>query len=99
MLTWSRHINRNVPEIERLQHERRKGRPPSKREEVLLQLTEAENKELKIGFWIPDLSDEGVVTRLSKWNGDWSSLSTMKFVRFTSDGEKQPSSFPPKGLS
>ena len=94
-----RHINRSVPEIEQLQHERRKGRPPSKREEALLQRTEAENKELKTGFWMPDLSDEGVIKTLPRWNRDWSALSMMKFIRFTADGGKQPSAFPPKGLS
>ena len=94
-----RHINRDVPEIEQLQHERRKGRPPSKREEALLQRTDTENKELKTGFWMPDLSNEDVVKALPRWNQVWSSLSAMKFIRFTSDGGKQPSTFPPKGLS
>ena len=98
-LILHRHINRSVPEIEQLQHERRKGRPPSKREEALVQRTEAENKELKTGFWMPDLSDEGVIKTLPRWNRDWSALSMMKFIRFTADGGKQPSAFPPKGLS
>ncbi|OJJ79709.1 translation machinery-associated protein 16 [Aspergillus glaucus CBS 516.65] len=95
----TRHINRDVPEIEQLQHERRKGRPPSKREEALLQRTDTENKELKTGFWMPDLSNEDVVKVLPRWNQVWSSLSAMKFIRFTHDGGKQPSTFPPKGLS
>lgn len=94
-----RYINRDVPEIEQLQHERRKGRPPAKREEVLLQRTETENKELKTGFWLPDVTQEDVVAALRRWNGDWSSLSTMKFIRITADGGKQASAFPPKGLS
>ncbi|EAW09494.1 translation machinery-associated protein 16 [Aspergillus clavatus NRRL 1] len=94
-----RYINRSVPEIEQLQSERRKGRPPSKREEALLQRTDAENKEFKTGFWMPDLSQEEVIKGLTAWNGDWSSLSMMKFIRITKDGGKQPSIFPPKGLS
>ncbi|KAK5684604.1 translation machinery-associated protein 16, partial [Elasticomyces elasticus] len=85
----TRYINRDIPEIEQLQHERRKGRPPAKREEVLLQRTETENKELKTGFWLPDVTNEDVVAALRRWNGDWSSLSTMKFIRITSDGGKQ----------
>jgi translation machinery-associated protein 16 len=98
-LVDSRFINRSVPEIEQLQSERRKGRPPSKREEALLQRTDAENKEFKTGFWMPDLSQEDVVKALSKWNENWSGLSSMKFIRLTKDGGKQASSFPPKGLS
>ena len=95
----NRFINRSVPEIEQEQSERRKGRPPSKREEALVQRTEVEDKEFKTGFWMPDLTQEGVVLALSKWNGNWSGLSTMKFIRLTKDGEKQASTFPPKGLS
>ncbi|KAI9370139.1 translation machinery-associated protein 16 [Aspergillus egyptiacus] len=95
----TRYINRSVPEIEQLQSERRKGRPPSKREEALLQRTEAENKEFKTGFWMPDLSQEEVVRDLVRWNENWSSLSSMKFIRLTKDGGKQQSNFPPKGLS
>ncbi|KAJ0426255.1 translation machinery-associated protein 16 [Aspergillus carlsbadensis] len=95
----TRFINRSVPEIEQLQSERRKGRPPSKREEALLQRTDAENKEFKTGFWMPDLSQEDVVRTLSRWNENWSGLSSMQFIRLTKDGGKQASSFPPKGLS
>ncbi|KAL3482431.1 translation machinery-associated protein 16 [Aspergillus californicus] len=95
----TRYINRSVPEIEELQSERRKGRPPSKREEALLQRTEAENKEFKTGFWMPDLGQEDVVKDLAKWNEHWSGLSNIKFIRLTKDGGKQSSAFPPKGMS
>ena len=98
-LVGCRYINRSVPEIEQLQSERRKGRPPSKREEALLQRTEAENKEFKTGFWMPDLTEEDVVSALKRWNGNWSGLSPLKFVRLTKEGGKQASTFPPKGLS
>ncbi|KAB8228391.1 translation machinery-associated protein 16 [Aspergillus alliaceus] len=94
-----RYINRSVPEIEQLQSERRKGRPPSKREEALLQRTDVENKEFKTGFWLPDLGQEEVLKALATWNGDWSGLSSMKFIRLTRDGGKQTSAFPPKGMS
>ncbi|KAL4810110.1 translation machinery-associated protein 16 [Aspergillus unguis] len=95
----ARYINRSVPEIEQLQSERRKGRPPSKREEALLQRTDVENKEFMTGFWMPDLTNEDVVRALVKWNGNWSGLSAMKFIRLVKDGGKQASTFPPKGLS
>ncbi|PYH98255.1 translation machinery-associated protein [Aspergillus ellipticus CBS 707.79] len=95
----ARYINRSVPEIEQLQSERRKGRPPTKREEALVERTDVENKEFKTGFWMPDFSDRSVILSLGSWNGDWSGLSTMKFIRITKDGGKQVSAFPPKGMS
>lgn len=94
-----RYINRGASEIEQLQSERRKGRPPGKREEALIQRTEAEDKELKTGFWAPDITQDDVVKRLKVWKGDWAGLGAMKFIRLTQDGTKHPSSFPPKALS
>ncbi|KAJ5820103.1 translation machinery-associated protein 16 [Penicillium riverlandense] len=94
-----RYINRDADEIEQLQQERRKGRPPSKREETLKLRTDTEEGEFRTGFWMPDLGDGDVLAALKSWNGDWSGLSTLKFVRFTKDGGKQTSSFPPKGMS
>ena len=98
-LTHSRCINRDEEEIAQLQQERRKGRPPSRREEALKQRTEAEDKEFKTGFWLPDLSDGDVLLALKHWNGHWSGLSMMKFIRLLKDGGKQASTFPPKGMS
>lgn len=40
-----------------------------------------DEKEYKAGFWMPDLTQEDVRTFLLAWNGDWSSLSAMKFIR------------------
>lgn len=48
---------------------------------------------------MPDISQREVIQKLASWNGDWSGLSTMKFIRLTKDGEKQSSVFPPKGMS
>lgn len=92
-------INRDGEELAQLQQERRKGRPPTRREEALKQRTQTEEKEFKTGFWMPDLSDKDVLLALKHWNGEWSGLSPMKFIRLTPDGVKQTSSFPPKGMS
>ncbi|KAL1968208.1 hypothetical protein VTN77DRAFT_2043 [Rasamsonia byssochlamydoides] len=94
-----RYIHRSDSELEQLRQERRKGRPPSKREDLLAQRIAEEEKEFKAGFWMPDLTDDDVRIRLTAWNGDWSSLSTIKFIRLSQDGDKRTSSFPPKGLS
>lgn len=92
-------IHRDADELAQLQQERRKGRPPTRREEALKQRTQTEEKEFKTGFWMPDLSDKDVLLALKHWNGEWSGLSAMKFVRLTQNGVKQTSGFPPKGMS
>ncbi|KAJ5153119.1 uncharacterized protein N7482_009597 [Penicillium canariense] len=94
-----KYINRDGEEIAQLKQERRKGRPPTRREEALSLRTETEEKEFKTGFWLPDLGDADVLHALKHWNGIWSGLSPMKFIRLTQDGVKQSSSFPPKGMS
>ncbi|EEA18978.1 translation machinery-associated protein 16 [Talaromyces marneffei ATCC 18224] len=92
-------IHRSDDELQELQEERRKGRPPSKREENLKQRTVTEEKEYRSGFWMPDVTQQEVRQQLKIWNGEWSSLSALKFIRFLEGGTKQPSTFPPKGLS
>jgi len=94
-----RWLHRGDEEVKQLQDERRKGRPPSKREENLQQRFTVEEKEYRSGFWMPDITLDDVRLQLKLWNGEWSSLSSMKFVRFYEDGSKQASTFPPKGLS
>ncbi|CRG88180.1 hypothetical protein PISL3812_05207 [Talaromyces islandicus] len=92
-------IHRGDEEVKQLQGERRKGRPPSKREENLQQRFTVEEKEYRSGFWMPDITQDDVRLQLKLWNGEWSSLSSMKFIRFSEGGSKQGSAFPPKGLS
>ncbi|CAI7678053.1 unnamed protein product [Penicillium pancosmium] len=95
----TKYIYRDGEELTQLKQERRKGRPPTKREEVLGQRTETEEKEFKIGFWVPDLTEMDVLVALKQWNGQWSGLSPVKFVRLVQDGEKKDSTFPPNGMS
>lgn len=70
-----------------------------KREEVLREKIEAEGREFESGFWLPDMGDEENIKKLAKWNGEWSSMSTLGFVRVARDGTRRKSIFPPKGLS
>ena len=58
-----------------------------------------EQREYNSGFWMPDMEDEHNLGLLRDWNGQWSSLSTLEYVRIARDGTKQTSSFPPKGQS
>ncbi|EER37766.1 conserved hypothetical protein [Histoplasma capsulatum H143] len=71
----TRFIARHQPELAQLQQERRPGRPPVKREEVLREKIEAEGREFESGFWLPDMSDEENIKKLAKWNGEWSSMT------------------------
>lgn len=60
---------------------------------------ELDNREYDSGLWIPDLRDEETLFSLRNWQGEWSGLNTMGFVRVTRKGEVKESSFPPKGQS
>ncbi|KAF3479965.1 uncharacterized protein GIQ15_06941 [Arthroderma uncinatum] len=93
------YLDRLKPELKEQQDAHRKGRPPSKRQEVLTEKIAAEEKEYETGFWMPDLESEDNMKRLRNWNQEWSAMSNLKFVRLTKDGGKRPSLFPPKGLS
>lgn len=79
--------------------ERRKGRPPSKREEVLSQNIDTEAKEFASGFWVPDMRGQDNLRKLKAWNKEWSAMSNIAFVRVSKDGGIKASSFPPRGLS
>lgn len=94
-----RYIDRDTEEIQQLQSERRKGRPPSKREEALKERVQVEDREYTAGLWMPDLSDQYALTGMRTWNGHWSGLSAIKFIRLRKDGEKLESTFPPKSMS
>ena len=92
-------MKRDDDELLELQANRRPGRPTSTREDRLRQRIEAEESEYNTGFWVPDMRDAESKTSLRQWSGDWSSLSSLRFIRMTKKGEIRISSFPPKGLS
>lgn len=58
-----------------------------------------EQKEHDTGFWMPDIEDEENLRLLRDWSGEWTSLSTLKYIRLSRSGLKHESSFPPKGES
>lgn len=93
------YLGRDEEELSNIQAERRSGRPPSTRETLLKQIQATERGEYSSGFWVPDLEDMSNLEKLKSWNGEWSSLAVIKFIRVTKDGEKKESSFPPKGQS
>lgn len=93
------YIGREDAELEEVKAERRPGRPMSKVEERITSRKDAEEREFKSGFWIPDLRDELGREKLERWSGDWAGLNTLKVIRITQDGTVKASSFPPKGES
>lgn len=93
------YLGRDDELLSTLKAERRPGRPPSTRETQLQQQLATEQAEYTSGFWVPDLEDEETLRNLKDWDGKWSGLATMKFVRILRDGVKKESCFPPKGLS
>ncbi|KAL0939574.1 uncharacterized protein CTRU02_206184 [Colletotrichum truncatum] len=78
---------------------RRPGRPASAKEDLLKMKIATLEEEYKIGFFLPDLTNESNVNLLDRWEGSWSFLPSVAWVRITSDGNIKKSSFPPKGSS
>ncbi|PVH92966.1 hypothetical protein DM02DRAFT_542511 [Periconia macrospinosa] len=93
------YLGRDDDLLASLQSERRAGRPPSTRETQLQQQRATEQAEYASGFWVPDLENEETLKKLKDWDGRWSGLATMGFVRISKEGVKRESCFPPKGLS
>ena len=94
-----KYIQRDDEELEALKAERRPGRPPSNREVLLKQKQAAEVGEYTSGFWVPALEDAKNIEALKEWDGRWTNLNTLNFIRVAKDGTRKESSFPPKGLS
>ncbi len=46
---------------------------------------------------IPDLTVPETVSLLDRWEGAWSYLTTLQWVRISQDGRVKPSNFPPNG--
>ncbi|KAK4247176.1 translation machinery-associated protein 16 [Corynascus novoguineensis] len=85
-------------EYEEIKKARRPGRPASAREDLLKMKIAALKKEHHDGFYLPDLSSEADVQLLSKFEGSWSYLTSIKWVKISAAGNVKPSSFPPQGL-
>lgn len=83
VVTYSSHsfIHRGDDERERLKKERRPGRPPSAKEDLLKMRFEREEGEYRSGFRIPDLSDPDNVQKFIAWDGAHGSLPLIRFTR------------------
>ncbi|CZR64198.1 probable TMA16 Protein putative involved in cytoplasmic ribosome function [Phialocephala subalpina] len=92
-------VHQHNEEFSQLKKERRPGRPASTREDLLRIKIAADIKEYEDGFYLPELTDETNVVLLNRWEGSWSYLATLKWVRMNSNGEAREAKFPPKGQS
>ncbi|KGU16507.1 translation machinery-associated protein 16 [Candida albicans 19F] len=78
-------IHQNDDELQRLQSERRKGRPPTNRQTILEEKLKYDLEIYRTGFKIPDLTDQLTVERIKEWNGTTGATTTMKFIRVSKD--------------
>ena len=83
-------IHQNDDELQRLQSERRKGRPPTNRQTILEEKLKYDLEIYRTGFKIPDLTDQLTVERIKEWNGTTGATTTMKFIRVSKDMTELP---------
>ncbi|KAH8174720.1 translation machinery-associated protein 16 domain-containing protein [Sarocladium implicatum] len=78
--------------------ERRPGRPASAKEDMLKMRLDTLKKEHQQGFSLPDVTTSEGISSLLLWEGNWSYLSNLPWVKVTKAGELRKSEFPSKGL-
>ncbi|ORY58864.1 translation machinery-associated protein 16 [Pseudomassariella vexata] len=91
------YVHQYDEEMSELKKARRPGRPSSTKEDLLKMKIERLSKEHENGFLVPDLTTEDNTKLLDRWEGSWSYLTGMQWVRVANGGHVKPSSFPPKG--
>ncbi|GAB1317607.1 translation machinery-associated protein 16 [Madurella fahalii] len=94
----SEFVHQHDEEYEEVKRARRPGRPPSTKEDLLRMKIFALEKEHRDGFYMPDLTTEQNVQLLSRWEGSWSYLANLAWVKVSATGTVKPSNFPPQGL-
>ncbi|KAK4124600.1 hypothetical protein N657DRAFT_633644 [Parathielavia appendiculata] len=91
-------VHQHDEEYEEVKKSRRPGRPASTKEDLLRMKISALEKEQRDGFYLPDLTTEANVQLLSRFEGSWSYLTNLAWVKVSAAGHVKPSSFPPQGL-
>ncbi|TLS24082.1 hypothetical protein PpBr36_08301 [Pyricularia pennisetigena] len=74
---------------------RRPGRPASTKEDTLKAKVVKLEKEYQAGLYMPDLTKVENLDALERWEGSWSFLTSLAWVKFLPSGEMKPASFPP----
>ncbi|RBR05487.1 uncharacterized protein FIESC28_11366 [Fusarium coffeatum] len=78
---------------------RRPGRPASVKEDLLKAKINILEEEYKGGFVIPDLLDSHNVNILHLWEGSWSYLTHLKWIKVNSEGQVRSTAFPSGGTN
>ncbi|PHH66308.1 hypothetical protein CDD81_7901 [Ophiocordyceps australis] len=81
-----------------LRKNRRPGRPPTAREDLLKMKIAALEAEYKNGFVLPDMLQQEGAEKLRGWEGSWSKLTALSWIRISSKGLVRPAKFPSKGI-
>ncbi|KAI1413481.1 translation machinery-associated protein 16 [Hypoxylon sp. FL1857] len=90
-------VHQHDEELNEVKKSRRPGRPASAKEDLLKVKIDKLQKEYQNGFLLPALDTDENAKLFVRWEGSWSYLTTLKWVRISSAGQVQPSSFPPRG--
>ncbi|KAL1891173.1 translation machinery-associated protein 16 [Sporothrix stenoceras] len=88
-------VHQHDEEMDELKRARRPGRPASTREDALKVKIASLEKEFQNGFLVPDLTSKDNVSALERWEGSWSQLNSLSWVRITEAGAVRSATFPP----
>ncbi|KAK8088472.1 hypothetical protein PG997_003433 [Apiospora hydei] len=91
------YVHQYDEELSDLKKARRPGRPASTKEDLLKVKISTLQKEFENGFLLPELTTEENVMLLDRFEGSWSYLTNLKWVKLAEGGTVKPSTFPPKG--
>ncbi|KAK5995619.1 Translation machinery-associated protein 16 [Cladobotryum mycophilum] len=86
-------------EYDEVKKTRRSGRPPSVREDLLKLKIAALEDEYKQGFLLPDITSEDSIRLLNGWEGEWSYLATIPWIKVSAAGNLRKAELPAKGLN
>jgi translation machinery-associated protein 16 len=94
-----RYIRQNEEELAEIKKQRRAGRPPTAREELLkFQMAQLETEYQEQGFYVPDITNPTNVALLARWDGSsWPFLVNVAWANITAAGQVRPAKFPPSG--
>ncbi|KUI58266.1 Translation machinery-associated protein 16 [Cytospora mali] len=91
----NQYVHQYDEEMDALRKTRRAGRPASAKEDLLKMKIDGLVKEQQNGFYLPDITKQANIDLLDRWEGAWSFLGSMSYVRISKDGTVKPTSFPP----
>ncbi|KJZ77156.1 hypothetical protein HIM_03477 [Hirsutella minnesotensis 3608] len=92
-------IHQYDEELGELKKARRPGRPASAREDLLRIKVTALETEYRNGFAIPDVMSEENAKLVADWEGSWSKLAALPWIKVTSSGQARKADFPSKGIN